>query len=80
MNLYLITRNDNVGYDEYDAAVIAAETEEAAKSFIVDGNEIWGWTQNYSSDPKNIDISIELIGVATPDIEAGILIASFNAG
>ena len=41
MNLYLITRNDRVCYDEYDAAVIAAETEEAAKIFIVDGNEIW---------------------------------------
>ena len=80
MNLYLISRNDNVGYDEYDSAVIAAPTEEAAKSFIVDGNEIRAWTRNNSVNTKDINISIKLIGTASPDIESGIVIESFNAG
>ena len=31
MNLYLISQNRNNGYDTYDSAVVAAESEEKAR-------------------------------------------------
>ena len=76
MNLYLITRNDRVGWDEYDSAVIAAPNEEIAISFIVK-EMLWGWQHN---PEQQLDVTAKLVGTTTPDIEAGILIASFNAG
>lgn len=32
MNLYLISQSANLGYDTYDCAVVAAETEDIARS------------------------------------------------
>lgn len=32
MNLYLLTQNDNTGYDTYDSAVVAAKDETQARS------------------------------------------------
>lgn len=34
MNLYLISQYKNKGYDTYDAAVVAAETEDDARTII----------------------------------------------
>jgi uncharacterized protein (UPF0128 family) len=34
MKFYLITRNDDVDYEQYDAAVVMAETPEAAIELI----------------------------------------------
>ena len=31
MNLYLLTQNENNGYDTYDSMVVSAENEEDAK-------------------------------------------------
>ena len=33
MRLFLLTRTDHVGYDEYDAKVIAAESEDRARFY-----------------------------------------------
>ena len=48
MNLYLITQDQNRGYDTYESAVVAAETEEQAKSINPAGERYWKDTA-YSS-------------------------------
>jgi hypothetical protein len=40
-NLYLIERNDRCGYDEYDSAVVVADSEEEAKTINPDDNYLW---------------------------------------
>lgn len=55
-----------VGYDEWDAWIVAAETEEEAAAMTGYDHER-GFT-------------IELIGEALPDALSGIVLGSFNAG
>lgn len=38
MNLYLISQNDNRGYDTYDSAVVAAESEAQARAIHPNGS------------------------------------------
>lgn len=82
MNLYLITRNDDVDYDQYDSAVVAAPDEEDAKALIEQDLDDWthyGYVYNKKVNTE-LDITIELIGTAVDGIEPGIVVASFNAG
>lgn len=66
MNLYLVSRTDLVGYDEYDSAVMAAEgPDDAIKMSPV---------SNY------FGLTVELIGWATDRTDSGVVLASFNAG
>ena len=68
MNLYLIERTDETGYDEYDAHVIAAESADEALARA----NFWAALK---SPP-----TCQLIGVAAEDIQDGIVLSSFNAG
>lgn len=95
MNLYKLTQSVNNGWDTYDSVIVSAETIQDAvrihpNSF--DGEVIrWdernesffrcGAEYQCSSWAKDIkDVEVELIGVATPDIKEGVVVASFNAG
>ena len=86
MNLYLITRNDYIGEDQYDSAVVAAPDEETAKMFIK--KNINDWTNTIFTHVDHVtkvshtdlDITVEYIGTAKDDLPAGTVIASFNAG
>lgn len=78
MNLYIISQTVNRGYDTYDSAVVAAETEEAARNAHPYsgrdlGYDTFGWTE-----PKYV--RVELIGLAVEGTTAGVIVASFNAG
>jgi hypothetical protein len=79
MNLYLISQTANEGWDTYDGAVVAAESEEAARSTrpssypLRPGEKDDTWT-----DPENV--SVVLIGVAVEGTKSGVICASFNAG
>lgn len=67
MNLYLVSRNDRVDYDEYDSAVVAAATPLKAKE--------WGCgTQSITP------LSVEYIGKAKAGTKEGWILQSFNAG
>lgn len=68
LNLYLIERTDEIGYDEFDAHVIAAPCEEDALSMA-------RWDAAIDSDP-----TCRLIGIALNGVEPGIVLGSFNAG
>lgn len=82
MNLYLVSRTDEVDYDEFDSFVIATNTAEEARSTLPKWSDDpewrcsveYGWTM-----PEHVQV--RFIGVAHQGIEHGeIICASFNAG
>jgi hypothetical protein len=76
--LYKLTQDDRTGYDTYDSCVVAAESKEAARQFNPDGEWDAEWAMAWASSPDLV--TVQLLGVADPSIEAGIILASFNAG
>ena len=86
MYLYLITRNDDGDYDQYDSAVVAAPDEKAAKDLIERNSTYWTnriWTREggaFKKEHTKLDITIKLIGTAIEEMHYGIVVASFNAG
>jgi len=76
MKLWLIYRTDDVEYDEYDSAVVIAETEEQARSLFP------------QSEYSKVDLkNVVAISIGKPDRKTekkyaveGIVCSSFNAG
>jgi len=78
MNLYILRQDTNNDYDTYDACVVCAENPEEAIKISPSSNE-WGY--KYTSWAFKIEeVKCQLIGIADPSIEKGIVLASFNAG
>lgn len=75
MELYLLSRIDEVDYDEYDSAVVAAESEEESKNI-----EVGHIGQYHSSWTTPDNIKVELIGTAREGTKAGVILTSYNAG
>ena len=79
MNLYLISQTVNREYDTFDAAVVAAESEEIARginpsaSMFTEPDDLDSWCA-----PEHV--SVKLIGAAAPGISSGVVLGSFNAG
>lgn len=72
MKLWLISQDHNSGYDTYDSAVVAADSEEEARhTSMGDSNYVW-------APPEHVNV--EHIGEAAEGTHAGIVCASFNAG
>lgn len=79
MNLYLVSQSVNTGYDTYDAMIVAAPDEEAARLTHPRGSDGWkydGQCGVWARYPS--DVQVELIGQT--DRGAGVILASFNAG
>ena len=80
MNLYYLSQDQNRGYDTYDAMVVAAESEQDARTIGPYGNiprddyndDCWAHT------PDHVDV--RLLGEAKEGTERGIILSSFNAG
>ena len=73
MNIYLLQRTSGVGYDEVSGFVIAAMTvadarKVAASRSADEGKSLWR------------SVPCQLVGKARPDVTAGIVMRSFNAG
>ena len=85
MYLYLISQDENNGYDTYDSAVVCAGSEAEAIKIHPSGyknrKEIW-WEERLDlydwTTPDNV--KVKLIGIADESIPQGIVCASFNAG
>lgn len=77
MNLYLLSQNEYTGYDTFDAVVVAAESEDDARTIHpMKGNN---WTSRaWASSPDNV--SVRRLGVAEKGIKRGVVLKSFNAG
>lgn len=83
MKLYLIEQNENVNYDTYDSAVVAAPDEHTARHTHPNGYDMNAdeWTRRYSSWCSSPDkVKVTFIGEAMPDVVRGVICASFNAG
>lgn len=79
MKLYLISQNENIDYDTYDSAVVAAHNEEEASKIHPDppyGS--WEDCRDWCSSPNVV--KVEYIGEAAPNVKKGVILASFNAG
>ena len=85
MNLYLISQDENSGYDTYDSAVVVAPDAEAALHCNPGGGTLdweardtvkrWtAWAYNREA------VKVSLIGVAAEGVAPGVVCASFNAG
>lgn len=94
MNIYLVSRTDSVGWDQYDSFVIACKDEETAKNtyptdFINEGDlGLWdgekfvdstGYVYSDGWAATPKTLKVELLGKAAKGVR-GILCASFNAG
>ena len=76
MNLYLLYGQES-GYDTYDSCVVAAESEEIAKTIHPNSTAHWD-KYSWASSPEYVEAS--LIGVAIEGTGQGVICASFNAG
>jgi hypothetical protein len=76
MNIYLISQYENTGYNTYGAAVVIAESEEAARLTHPSGSE--EWIDESWSAPEEVEV--ELLGEAIEGSHAGVVCASFHAG
>lgn len=83
MKLYLLIRNENIGYGEYASCVVCAKNEKDAKTIPPDydpeeepcpsGTDCYGkWTDEL----ENIT-AVEL-GTSKKGIKRGVICASFN--
>lgn len=77
MKLYYISQDVNGGYDTYDAAVVAAETEEEAKKIHPGSPARWD-RGNWARSPD--EVTAEYLGEAKPGTTPGVILASYHAG
>jgi hypothetical protein len=77
MRLWKLTRTDKWGYDDFDSAIVAANTEQEARSITPDGDPFDDDTC-WASAPERV--LVERLGTAKKGTQAGVVLASFNAG
>ena len=80
LNLYLVSQTENTNYDSYSAFVVAAESEEEARSFDPYGGKMdWAaWNPHWCLTEKAV--KVKLIGKAVEDLASEVVLASFHAG
>ena len=77
--LYLISQDENIGYDTYDSAIVCAKSEEDAKHITPSGTGFKDqWSGTWCSSPEQVEVTC--LGVAKPSLEIGVVLSSFNAG
>lgn len=79
MNIYKVSRTDDVSYDEYEAFVCAAESEDEARMMHPG---FGGWDQvcaDWVRREERDTLKVEMIGQAACGV-TGIILESFNAG
>lgn len=92
VNLYLISQEDVRGYDTFDSAVVAAESEEQARTIHPQYNEWAGEEVSFIPKPEAdvllydtwtndpTQVSVKLLGTALPGTKVSVICSSFNAG
>lgn len=75
MNLYKISQTINGGYDTFDAAIVAAESENEARDIHPNGEgyeTLYGWCS-----PEYVKVELLCENYRG---SAGVILASYNAG
>ena len=82
MNIYLIVRDDEGGYDSYDSAVVCAENEEEARKIHPGGGgqDTQETAEMFDTWCNLTEVSVKYIGEAKEVSVKGIICTSFNAG
>ena len=94
MKLWKISRIGDTSWDEYDSAVVAAETEAEARAMcpttpgwplvLADGTgrflNQWGRRLDRAWVSNVDEVSVEYLGEASPGQERAVIVSSFNAG
>jgi hypothetical protein len=91
LHLYRISQSVNIDYDVYDSAVVAATSEDDARSIHPDSSfhpgpvpaseDESGNDDDYSNDwCWREDVDVEYVGEARDGMQRGVICASFNAG
>lgn len=81
MELYLISQEENTGYDTYSDAVVCAENEDEARMIHPSDDKDWdGKKGDYDewTDAKNV--VVEHIGTAKEGLKKGVICSSFHSG
>lgn len=76
MKLWRISQTRYEGYDIYDSAVVASETEDGARNIHPGGYKFGSGA--WADTPEQVDV--EYLGEAAEGIAEGVIVASFNAG
>jgi len=93
-NLYLLTQNEEIGYDTYDSCIVVAYDEESARRMHPHyqsneysiGEDSIGELEFkadygvYTWARKLSSVNVTLIGTAHSSLAPGVVLASFNAG
>jgi hypothetical protein len=76
MKLYLLSQNDNTWYDTYDSCIVAANSEEEARTISpgFDGK----FDKTWAHSPETVEV--KKIGITFDYKEPCVVLASFNAG
>lgn len=77
MNIYIVIRT-KCGYDQYDAFVVAANSEQKALDFLDKGHK--SSTDKWTDWPNEGDKTAELIGTTDKYTKPTEILGSFNAG
>lgn len=83
VNLYRISQGVNSGWDIYDSAVVAAESEEIARRMHPGNGELLnppGTWSGYDWARAETQVFVELLGECNPARNRSVICASFNAG
>lgn len=81
MKLWHISQDENIGYDTYSDAVVAAKTGAAARRIHPDGRYEWNDEDGYSTWVPSPDlVKVKCIGMARKGTKPGIICASYHAG
>lgn len=80
LNLYLLSQTVNNGYDTYDSCVVAAPSEEEARTIRPSSHSEWGDERAHSWARFPEEVKVTLIGLAEENVPEGVVLASFNAG
>lgn len=84
LRLYLLNDPSNIGYDEFDSAVVAACNEAEARKIHPDGKSTWDdekeiWGDGWSTWLHFENVECKYLGEAAEGIEKGVICSSFNA-
>lgn len=78
MNIYKIYQTENSNYDTYDSAIVAAKTENDARTIHPDGANGPLEEDSWVDNPRFVHV--KYLGKAEDGTKRGVILSSFNAG